>query len=270
MAAKPDIKLPAKKGFKFELDPQIREKLVPLAVVVIIGIGSVLFGSRILGDIYKQQQEIRTQEKKLALLQGKVTQLKETSDAALQGQITAFEQVLPSTKPALNLLSALSRLAREQSIILSAITLNPGRVEEGGVAATEVERQQRAEKPKPQDFTLEFSAEGSLAQVGTFISGLERTAPVMTIEEFSLGLVGGGVSEETGEFTPSRVKADLVVQVHWQKTPEKIGTVDQPLAQLSEAEAQLLQTLQEFVLYESVQPQVPTGKTNLFAPPLFR
>jgi Tfp pilus assembly protein PilO len=270
VAAKPDVKPPAKKQFKFELDPQIREKLVPLAVVVIIGIGSVLFGSRILGNIYRQQQELRTQERQLALLQSKVVQLQETSDAALQGQVAAFEQVLPSTKPALNLLSALSRLAREQGVILSAITLNPGRVEEAGVSATEVERKQQAEKPKPQDFTLEFSVEGSLSQVGTFISGLERTAPVMTIEEFSLGLVGGRVDEETGEFTPSRVKADLSIQVHWQKTPETIGAVEQPLAQLSEAEEQLFQTLQEFALYETVQPKVPTGKTNLFAPPLFR
>lgn len=270
MAAKPEKSIKKKKQPGFELDPQIREKLVPLAVIVIIGIGSVFFGSRILGNISKQQQEIRTQEKKLALLEAKVTQLGETNDAALQSQVTAFEQVLPSTKPALNLLAALSRLSREQGVILSAITLNPGRVEEAGKAADEVARQQRAEKPKLQDFTLEFSAEGSLSQVGSFISGLERTAPVMTIEAFSLGLVGGQLEEETGEFTPNRVKAELSIQVHWQKTPETIGAVDQPLAELTEAEAQLLQTLQEFTIYESVQPQAPTGKPNLFAPSLFR
>lgn len=257
-----------KKKSSFKLDPKIREKLVPLAVVVIIGVGSVLFGSRILGNIYQQQREIKEQQKKLALLQDKLNRLTETNDAALQSQVTAFEQVLPSNKPALDLLAALSRLAREKKVILSAITLNPGKVEAED-QGTEVTRQRKAETPKLQNFSLEFSAEGNLQQVGSFISGLERTAPLMKIDQFSLSLVGGRL-EESGEFTPNRVKAELTVQVYYQKTPETIGGVDQPLAELSEAEAELLDTLQEFLVYSPVQPQAPTGKTDLFAPSLFR
>lgn len=255
------------KPSSFFSDPKVREKLVPLAVVVIVGIGSLLFGGQLLAGIEQRTRLIKTAKTKVVVLENKRDVLAGSSDAALTYQVGQLENLLPSSKPALNLLVSLSRLARQERVILSAITLNPGKVAKPKEETeTTVERSGgKIEAPRVQDFTLEFSAEGSLQQVGNFITGLEKTAPVMKIEEFNLGLASV-FSSPLGRTEPGtgNVKVKLLVKVFHQEPPESIGGVESPLADFSQEEKDLLERLGEFTISPPIQPLAPVGKSNLF------
>lgn len=247
-------------------DPKVREKLVPIAVVVIVGLGSFLFGSQLLAGIYQKQGQIKVESRKVSVLEDKVNTLTGTSEAALQSQVVVLESVLPSYKPALTLLASLSSLARDEKVVLSEITLNPGKVEEfAEKAEAKVERSKRkVVAPPAQDFTLEFSAEGGLREIGNFITGLEKTAPVMKVEKFSLSLSSRQTSAAGGR--PDKVKITLSVKVFHQKPPETLGEVDTPLVTLSQEEVSLLQKLTEFSISPPIQPLAPVGKSDLFTP----
>jgi len=252
----------------FQLDPRIREKLVPIAVVVIVILGTILFGGRLLGTIIGQQQAVQKERVRLQGLEKKLRQLEETNEIALQQQVKSVENVLPSHKPALNLLLALSRLAQKERVSLSEITINPGKMEELQGESEEIKMERTRKQtvaPRLGEFTLEFSAEGTLVQVEAFIGDLERTAPVVKIEKFSLSLASPKQSAGT---TLGFVRVGMTVKIYYQKPPETLGSVEDPLAELTAEETKVANILNEFIIYEAVQPIAPLGKQNLFNSPL--
>jgi hypothetical protein len=181
-----------------------------------------------------------------------------------------LESVLPSYKPALNLLASLGRLSRRESVVLSAITLKPGKLEEleGKKNEVSTERVNKKLSKKTtdnlQDFSLDFTVEGNLNQVGAFITGLERVAPLMKIERFSLNL--SSYERREDRVILGSVSAGLTVRVYHQMPPETIGEITSALPVLSNEQEEAMKKLTEFVVYEPVQPIAPIGKNNIFTP----
>lgn len=250
-----------KKAKKLKINQRIREKLVPLAVVVIVFLGTVLFGGRLVGLLKKELETRQDLRKKVAVLEGKIDFLEGINEPALERQVVELENVFPSRKPALNLLASLSKLAQSENVTVSSITLNPGAIEDEE-EGDQIQRGKAVVSPPLQEFTLDFSVEGSLTQVGSFITSLEKTAPVMKIEEFSLSLGDQGVER--------KVKVAMTVRVFFQDLPASLGPVDQALPELSAEEVALLGILNSYTAYEPVLPLSPVGKENLFAPTLAR
>ena len=255
---------------KINVSQKIREKLVPIAVVAIVVLGTVLFGGRLLDSLHQQQQVKQNLQGKIAVLTGKLEFLEEINQAAIESQVKDLENILPSRKPALNLLASLSQLAQSENVIISSITINPGPVEEIEEENDKIERKEQGDNPPLQEFTLDFSVDGTLRQVGLFITALEKTAPAMKIEEFSLSLESS-LPDELVEQTESRkVKISLKVRVFYQDLPASLGLADQALPELTAEEVALLSVLNSYVVYEPIQPSAPAGKDNLFSPALIR
>ncbi|OGD62572.1 hypothetical protein A2160_06025 [Candidatus Beckwithbacteria bacterium RBG_13_42_9] len=252
----------------FQLNPKWREKLVPLAVVIIVVLGSALFGGRLLNVLVSQQLTIQENQQKVSNLKKKLSFLEETNQAALQQQVVAVENVLPSYKPALNLLLSLSKLAHKEKVILSGITINPGKIEEltDETENLSLERSRAGSAvPTLKDFTIDFTIEGTLSQLGVFITELEKTTPIMKIEKLSLSLPDNQPGVRSGS---GPAKIGLTVKVFYQKPPTSLGAVADPLVELTAEETKIAKRLSEFVFYQAVEPTATVGKQNIFTPPL--
>ena len=244
---------------------KVREKFVPLAVVIIVVLGTLFLLRPIANNVLEKRQFIKKEQTKFQSLQEKLRLLQTTNEADLEEQVKAIEKVFPSYRPALNLLAALSRLSQEEKVILSAITLSPGEIEELKTEKEEIDETSRKQVTIPplQDFFLGFSVEGNLQQTSAFISRLEKTAPLMKIEELGLRVVSQS-QEET--FSLEKVKVDLKVRVFYQKPPETLGAIERALSTLTPKESELLEVLSGYMTYETIKPEIPTGKTDLFNP----
>jgi len=255
---------------KISLNQKIRERLVPIAVMMIVVLGTVLFGGRLLDSLRQQQQVKKSLQGKIVVLTGKLEFLEEINQAAIESQVNDLESILPSRKPALNLLASLSQLSQAEGVMISSITLNPGPVGEAEEEDDEIERKEQEDNPPLQEFTLDFSVDGTLRQVGLFITALEKTAPAMKIEEFSLSLKSSPLDELAEQVESRKVKMSLKVRVFYQDLPASLGPADQALPELTAEEVALLSVLNSYVVYEPVQPSAPVGKDNLFSPALIR
>jgi len=255
---------------KISVNQKVREKLVPIAVMAIVVLGTVLFGGRLLDSLRQQQQVKQSLQGKITALTGKLEFLEGINQAAIESQVNDLESILPSRKPALNLLASLSQLAQAEGVIISSITLNPGPVEEEEGEDDKIERREQGDSPPLREFTLDFSVDGTLRQVGLFITALEKTAPAMKIEEFSLSLKSSPLDELVEQTESRKVKMSLVVRVFYQDLPISLGPTDQVLPKLTAEEVALLSVLNNYVVYEPIQPSAPVGKNNLFSPALIR
>lgn len=258
---------------KPQINDRIRERIVPIVVVVIMVLGTVLFGGRLVNAVYRQREINVALEGKIVVLENKIGFLGDIYEPALEKQVMSLEYIFPSRKPALNLLSSLANLAADENVLLSSITVNPGKVEEEENIEEDLgeakKEKQKGKAPTPQDFTLDFSVSGGMREIGSFIATLEKTAPLMKIEEFSLSLSRPSPLEEVEgtSDTASEAKVRLLVRVFYQDLPKTLEAIDQPLPAFTAEELSLLELLDGFRAYEPVQPLAPRGKENLFGTP---
>jgi len=242
------------------LSKWFKDHLTLIAVFLIILIFSAVF----LRDAVIKTIDFFRENKKLSgqllSLSSKKKLLDELDEAELEKSIEVMEKIFPSKKPSLGLLASLSTLADRENVIFSGIKLSPGRIEE--MKREEIVRAKTPEKGKLNDFSVEFSVEGKLTNVSSFISALEKTAPIIKIESFNLQL-----TEErmTGLYT-GNVQVDLKVYVFYQEPPEEIGPVEQPLPQLTSEEREFLSQLSQFETESFLLPGVPVGQETLFGP----
>lgn len=198
----------------------------------------------------KLRLENRRQRERLAGLERKSQLLQSLDEAEVSQRVIKLEEVFPSEKPVLNLIASLIELARENEVAFSGVELRPGRISQtersskGGSKEKEV---------KLQDFAISFNIEGVLINITSFITRLEKTAPLMKIETIGLSLEGP--------------KASLGVRVYYQSLPESLGTIDQPVPLLSQEEKSVLEEISDYRRAEVIQATAPVGKEDLFSLP---
>lgn len=239
---------------KLEIE-KLKEKLIPFLVGVTIFVLTLTIFRSTVVNLVNLWVENQRQQEKLAALRRKTQLLQSLDKEEVMERALKLEEVFPSEKPVLNLLASLMQLSRRERVKFGGIGLNPGKIRQTKEKkkGTENEQGPVAVKNELQEFMISFSIEGKLRQIISFISQLEKTAPLMKIEDVSLSLEGP--------------QASLGVKVYYQAFPEYLGKIEQPVPLLSEKEKEILE---EIALYRKIEPIKATalvGKANLFSLP---
>lgn len=229
------------------------KRLVMFSVGIIIFVLSLVVVRPNLSKTLQLKKNIDQDKAKLMAISDKAEKLTSFDNQEIQKRVNLLEEILPSDKPVMNLIASLQQLCQEQDLVFSGIDLKPGIV-------GQKESKTKTNATNAQNFTISFSVEGSLPKISYFITNLEKTPPLMTIEEINLSIISQTESEIL-------TKVSLTVKVYYQDLPEMIAAVDAPLPVFTQAETDVLSKLNTFKTIPKVPANAPTGKANPFTLP---
>ena len=227
-----------------------------LVLITIVILTATVFRQTLL-NVTKLAGENEQKESELSKLTTKVDYLQNLDKNQIEAKVKEVEQVFPSRKPAIQLLFMLKSLAVENGLSLGSMTLAPGKLESD--KEEQVERDTSiSEEKMPEDFLVNFSVTGTSGDISNFIQSLEKTAPLTQIET-----IGVSIADKVED--NYLLEVSLEVRVYYQSLPEKIPGIDEPLAQLTVHEEEVLNSLADFKYYPLAEvPKGSGGKENLF------
>ena len=230
---------------------KFRKNLIPILTGTVIFVFTFTIFRSTLVNAAKLRLKNNRQKKNLAVLERKSQLLRSLDKKEVGKRVQKLEEVFPSEKPVLNLIASLIQLAQEEGVAFSGVELRPGKIKQPEKKKKKEEKEES--KEELQEFAIDFNINGELANITSFISGLEKTAPLMKIVDIGLSLKGSNAS--------------LGVYVYYQAFPEFIGSIDNPVPLLSEKEQTVLEEITDYRRIEVIQAAAPVGKENLFTFP---
>lgn len=208
-------------------------------------------------------QQIKPIKQGLTSLQSKQTELDKFASKAEQlkalaldpnfKQSSAVDQVLPSHKPLLEILSNLNSVAYEAEVIIKNFSLNPGEV------ATDTTKVKKSSQDQKYDYLdLDFSVSGALWKIQKFLTLIEQMTPISTITEIS-------INRNIDEDKNAQAQADLVLRTFFFTQPIKT-TIISPLPNISALDQKIIADLNRLIPNNLQQQKdvVAGNRGNLF------
>jgi Tfp pilus assembly protein PilO len=251
-----------------------------------------LTGMMVLGAIFPQvsqslqlYQESQLEATKLKTLQSKVSALDQIRDLQ-QADRTKVDQILPSEKPLLQLITALNTVASQSQVTLSEIQLNPGKISTqsgtltgispGGTAgasgsatrpAAVTQMATNRSASGVEKLTVGLTVSGSLEQINQFLENIENVVPITDVTSIQLATAGRSTSVvATGSANPAAgFQAQLKLSTYFFTQPI-LATVEAPLPKVGAREQQLLGNLNTFIFpnFQKQQQLQGGGLQDLF------
>jgi len=153
-------------------------------------------------------------------------------------QAEAVNEVLPSHKPVLELLTSLNGAAAGSGVVVTDFVLSPGEI---ATDSTKVQVNTRKSKGKYDVLKLELNVTGPLKQVEEFMTLIERISPITSITDITLSrnnTIKDGESEISA-------KADLSLSTYFFTQPIN-AAIEAPLPQIGTKEQEVFLTIKEF------------------------
>lgn len=234
---------------------RISKRLIPVLVGVSVLVLTLTVFRPSLITVGKLRLENLEAKKRLAALVRKRQLLQSLDEEEVNARVQKLEEVFPSQKPTLNLMATVIKIAAEEGVAFSGIELEPGRIKTSAkIQKQGGEKEIQTEEKKLEEFVIKFSIEGGLPQINSFISQLEKAAPLMKIEELGINL----------KIPPS---ASLTVSVYFQAFPDYLGPIDRVVPLLTQGEKDILMEIEPYRKAEVIQANAPVGKEDLFSLP---
>ena len=185
-------------------------------------------------------------------------------------ELSSAEQLLPSEKDVFSLVGQIENIARLSGVLLSRLEVAPGSVggtgaEANGKSAQANQATQKGDSEKDvgvPKIQLKISLTSDYMSYLQFLHRLLLIPRIVAIRDLSL-------SSASASGQSTQLRTILTLDAYWQSLPERLGSIESPIENLSENEKKLLAQVQQS---ESgggaapVVPIVPTGKDDLFAP----
>lgn len=216
--------------------------------------------------LYNQLSTERAME---ANLERKVNELQTVQATNDFSQKDLVDQVLPSKKPLLELLTGLSSSASRTQVSFTDFTVSPGEIStqssEVTINASTSRRPRGTGSKTPKKKTsdkidVKLTVQGSLTNVQRFFEQVESIAPFTTITSLSLNQPGRVNDDEE-----RLVEADLVVTTYY-FTQSISAALEEPLPIIGESEKEVLNAIR-FFNYSSIEEQqqiLGGGLSDLF------
>jgi Tfp pilus assembly protein PilO len=183
----------------------------------------------------------------------------------LQTQLVASEQLLPSDKGVFTLVSQIEQAATASAIVLSRVDVTPGNLSPTDTGKPEA---QSSAAPAPSttgeevanalSLQVKISTSSDYKSFLQFLSNLFAASRVVTVNDL-------GMSSASSD---NQIKVALTVEAYWQALPGQLPSIEAPLVELTESELARLEQVSKTGLVSAPQtsPQVPLGRSDLFAP----
>lgn len=242
------------KDFNWKLFWNTRKELVLGILFFVLSALIILVG--ILQQIKPIKQGLTSLQSKQAELDkfaAKADQLKALALDPNFKQSSAVDQVLPSHKPLLEILSNLNSVAYEAEVIIKNFSLNPGEV------ATDTTKVKKSSQDQKYDYLdLDFSVSGALWKIQKFLTLIEQMTPISTITEIS-------INRNIDEDKNAQAQADLVLRTFFFTQPIKT-TIISPLPNISALDQKIIADLNRLIPNNLQQQKdvVAGNRGNLF------
>lgn len=210
----------------------------------------------LLPNIQKIQEIVvsaQQQEQKLDQLRSKVTVLDSTNKTEELETLKKIIAVLPEEKDVFTIFSGIDTLEKETGVVITRSDFRVGVVSTGSARTSLI---QRGEDNKL-NVDIQFEAIGNEESILKLFELLGTVnTRLFTAKDVSIDYTN-----------PDQITVGFILSAYFLPFPAQLGNVDSPLPVLSKDQ----QSLREVIAREALPaaqevPDVPTGKTDLFAP----
>jgi len=223
-------------AYKKIIPPAIGVFIVPIALLVLLGVLSVLAIRIGFGRIGQQREEVEVAGRDESTLSQKESVLR-----AVQGTVptyvTTVAASLPEKNPSLSMIAQLRTLASSNGLLMQNIKIGSA-VPSGDLSMVDIA----------------FGLEGAPVQVVSFLNSIKNLAPVSTIEKAKVNQSGLGT------------RADVTVRVYYSPFPKTLPSLTEPVRELTEEERSSLTRLSSLSLpaFTTLQAQPAGVRENPF------
>ncbi len=193
-------------------------------------------------------------------LKKKVAQLQQVSSDATAEQAALVNQVLPSKKPLLELMSVLGQVAQASEVSFSTVELSPGKIATGSTDTPEVKPKTTKKNDKKtstrpvtpyETLEVDLTVSGTLANINRFFQQVEQVAPATTITSITLDKAKRNTKTVATSANESSANAEIyeaqiVVETYY-FTKSISATLDAPLPLIGTTEEALLVQLATYL-----------------------
>ncbi len=195
---------------------------------------------------FKDKKTLVNLTKKLAALEG-------LAQVEFSEKVSVALSVLPAEKNVPENLGTIKSLALNNNLIVSNITI--GDIGE----ITEVSLTQKTAKDTTMPFfKINVGLIGEIKMINNFINQIQSAAPLMKVRNVS-------ISQKKMEIPEARIE----IEAYFLPFPKNLGKTEQQLINITNEEEKVFnRLLNEFTFLgsDSILPNLPVGKENLFSP----
>jgi len=226
--------------------------LIPGAILVLILITTVFVLKPRISSIIESRNQLLADKKMLTSLTAKLAALEGLAKVEFSDKVDVALNVLPSDKDVSRNLSVIKKIALNNSLIISDISIS-----DIGELATASSKQKIAKGEVLPFFTLDMTVIGGRELIKSFIEQIESTAPLMKNRSLSISQKKEGLTETS-----------LEIQAFFLPFPKTIGKPEQQLVPIASEEEKTFEKINGFNSFidEEILPNLPVGKENLFSP----
>lgn len=238
-------------------------KYVGLAAPIGAIVVSLVVLALIVWPKFTQVLKLRNENAELATrvdnLEAKVSKLSSLDRDVLNSQLVAAEQLVPSDKGVFTVIRQVEGAAASSGVLLNKIEVVPGKV--NAVASTpDGQAVGGVPSASPDSLVqLNISLSSDYRSFLQFTSNVLALPRAISVEDLSLS--GGSGSEGS-----SQVRAAMTINAYWLPLPRELSSIESPVEDLTDSEKKLLEKGLATQPANSIIQQVPTGRTDLFAP----
>lgn len=227
---------------------QFRPFLIPGVMVIFIFVSGLFFIRPKISEILLIQKKLEEEETRLAKLTAKVASLEGLDQTELVLRVETTAKAVPSEKDLPPLLLVLKTLAAKNSLEIANLQVDPGKI-----ATTSAQ-----ESPNRLSFLdFKIAIKGRMNDLKEFLTQVGQVAPLMVVRQVRIEV----------QDSSQAVQAELRLDAPFLLPPASLGSIEAPLAQITNQEEDIYQKLTDldFALIEKEMPLVPTGKVDPFA-----
>ena len=223
------------------ISPKFKAILLPVLVLLIVVFASLFFLRPKVSEIFKLRDSLAKNKESLARLTQKLASLEGLSQTELTAKTKTVTKVLPIEKDVPLILATLKTLATQTGVDLVEIKAEPGELS--------------TDSDRLSFLAFELGFGGERNKLKDLLKEIEQVVPLMRIEEVVFFQ------------SESLVEMSLNLNALFLPLPEKLASIETPVALLVPQEEKTYQELVEFksVSVSTGLPLVPSGKENPFA-----
>lgn len=216
-----------------------------LVLAVALGLGALVLVSAVVIPQVQQSldlyDDLKKEEPKLLKLEQKLAEIESIQVSPEFSQVSVVEEALPSRKPLLELMMALSNVSQETGALVTDFELSPGLV------ATDSTLVANRSSGNYDQLSLNLSIEGTFAEIQDFLLKVEEVAPFTTIVAME---IGNQLNTNAEQFVQQvaedpTFEAELTTETYF-FTQTIQSRIDSPLPKISARELDVLGYLSSF------------------------
>lgn len=205
------------------------------------------------------------ENKRLAQLRIKVAQLVDSNDSLIITNAEKVDKALPSTKPLLELMTALNQVGTNTNVRFNDISLTPGKISTDSADTKTSSRKTKATSGKEsyESLNLDITVTGNINDINQFFTEIEKIAPFTTITAMTLN--EKSADSQFADSSTAFFEAKLTITTYF--FPKEISVnIDAKIPELTVSQREIIDNLQNFT-YINVDEQFEIrggGLENLF------